>query len=79
MSRESQREFILRLLKLYGRVDAHALVFTHGITRAGARIFELRQEGYPIVTERGERLPDGTQPMAVYRYVAEPEQGALPW
>lgn len=58
---ESQRAFILRLLTEYGRVSARDLVFQHGITRAGARIWELRRQGYRIVTEQRPGR------MAVYR------------
>ena len=75
---ESQREFILRLLKDYGQVSAHDLVFLHGITRAGARIWELRREGYPIVTDPSRVLDDGSRSMAVYR-LPRADQTALPW
>lgn len=71
---ETQRNFILRQLQAYGRVSAHDLNYRHGITRSGARIYELRQAGFNIVTERkaGE--------MAVYRLVVpEPAQRELPW
>lgn len=78
--RETQNALILDLLTKYGRVSAHDLTFRFGITRAAARIWELRHKGHNIVTDPSKRLDDGTRTMAEYRLVgAEPTQAALPW
>ena len=78
MNPAGQRAYILRQLKAHGSVDARDLLLQHGIARAAARIHELRQEGYPIVTEPPRTLEDGRRTMASYRLVdAEPQQRAL--
>ena len=53
-ARRTQREIVLRALVEAGRNGVSALDFlsAHGVYRAGARVFELRNEGYTIRTVR---------------------------
>jgi predicted ArsR family transcriptional regulator len=74
MAREarSQREQILGLLRAHGTVSAHDLTYRHGITRAAARIWELRQEGYVIETGARMTSPGEKRAQAIYTLVSEP-------
>lgn len=64
----TQNRLVLSLLRERGErgVSARELVFDHGITRAAARVYDLKESGYAIETIRGRRLDDGTQEMARY-------------
>jgi hypothetical protein len=75
----SQRDEVLRLLvqaRDHG-VSAHELVYTHGITRGAAVVFDLKQEGYEIETVDEGNTPDGRQKLARYVLRAGPD-GAPP-
>lgn len=54
MAKESQKDFLRRLLRERGEagVGAHELTYQHGITRAAAIVHTLRQEGLPIETKQ---------------------------
>lgn len=69
-----QRRQVLSRLRQGGKhgVSVHDLVYVDGITRAAARVFELRADGYVIDTERGRRLSDGRTTLARYILVREP-------
>lgn len=68
----TQRKKVERILLDQGRVSAHDLVYSHGITRAAAIIHVLKNEGWVINTERGVTHIDGTREMAVYVLVRPP-------
>ena len=47
----TQREMILKHLKRYGKITDVQAFNNFGIRRLGARVFELREQGYPILTK----------------------------
>ena len=51
-TRESQTDVVLALLREHGTVSAHDLTYRFGITRAAARIWDLKQAGHTIETIR---------------------------
>lgn len=51
-SEPSQRQFVLGHLKRYGSIEPLTALREYGCYRLGARIAELRKEGYPIRTEQ---------------------------
>lgn len=51
MSKLSQCERILRHLQDYGSITPMEAISDYGIMRLGARIFELKDRGYLIVTD----------------------------
>lgn len=57
----TQLEIIQEEFRRSGRVDAHEMLYRHGITRTAARIDELRETGWRIRT-----LPIVPGHMAVY-------------
>lgn len=71
-TQEHQTDKVARLLLTEGIVSAHDLVYRYGITRAAARIWDLKHMGWKIETLRGARLADGTQEQARYRLVSAP-------
>ena len=46
----SQQEMILQHLREYGSITPRSAEDRYGIMRLGARIWDLRQKGYDIVT-----------------------------
>lgn len=64
----SQRDIVLRMLRERGSegVSSHEFTYRHGITRAAAVIFTLRQEGFEIETRDEGQTPDGREKMARY-------------
>lgn len=50
--RKTQRELILEHLKAYGAIEPMTALWEYGCYRLGARIADLRAEGYDIATER---------------------------
>lgn len=76
----TQQDKVLRLLveaKEHG-VSAHELVYTHGITRGAAVIFDLRNgtPAYDIETIDEGTTPDGRTKLA--RYVLKPGPEGYP-
>lgn len=47
----NQNEKVLRHLNDYGSITSLEALNGYGIMRLGARIYDLRSEGYPIVSE----------------------------
>ena len=54
--RDSQKAFILNHLKQYGSIEPLTALKEYGCYRLGARISDLRDDGYKIVTERMEGI-----------------------
>lgn len=50
-AKKSQREMILEYLYLYGSITPLEAIIGLGCYRLGARIWDLRKEGFNIVTE----------------------------
>lgn len=71
----SQMTTVLRLLREAGPagVEAHDLVYNHGITRSAAIVHTLRKMGYGIETLDGRTLPDGRKELATYILVRDLE------
>lgn len=51
MSKITQNDRILRHLKDYGYIEPMTAIQDYGITRLGARIWDLKDRGYLIDTE----------------------------
>jgi len=66
----SQREDILRHLKLYGSIQPLQALQMYGCFRLGARILELKQAG-----ERIQSVPESSGRKRWARYVLEGENG----
>ena len=69
-----QREIVLKYLQKYGAITPVEAINELGVTRLGARIYELRNRGYDI---RSEEAPIKNQfgkvmPMARYVYERKP-------
>jgi hypothetical protein len=72
--RETQKAFVERTLRDHGRIDTLDVLYhlnepdgqSRGITRLGAIIWRLRQEGWDIATD------DPTGRVAVYTLISEP-------
>ena len=47
----TQTERILRHLQDYGEIDPMEAIRSYGIMRLGARIWDLKRDGYPIETK----------------------------
>ena len=47
-----QKMRIVNHLEQYGTITQHEALANYGVARLASRIDELRQAGYPIVTER---------------------------
>lgn len=48
--RKTQKTLIANHLKQYGKISAWGAINLYRCTRLGARIFQLRQEGWQILT-----------------------------
>lgn len=70
----TQRDLVLKLLTEAGQhgVSSHELIYTHGITRGAAVIFDLREDGYVIDTIDEGETDDGRQKLARYVLKAGP-------
>lgn len=67
----SQKQMILRHLKEYPGIDPMTAWEKYGIYRLGARIFDLRADGYNIVTNK-KQVPNRYGDMcevAEYRFI----------
>ena len=68
----TQKKAILEHLQKYGRItDAEAYTGKMKCRRLGARIWDLRHEGYNIITDKGESVNEygHTVRYAIYRLV----------
>ena len=54
--RNSQKHYILNHLRKYGFINPMIALRNYGCMRLGARISDLRDEGYNIITERTESI-----------------------
>ena len=54
--KNSQKHYILNHLRKYGSINPMTALREYGSFRLGARIADLREEGYNIVTERTESV-----------------------
>lgn len=54
--KNSQKHYILSHLRKYGSINPMTALREYGSFRLGARIADLREEGYNIVTERTESV-----------------------
>lgn len=71
--KQSQSKQILEYMKKHGSITSIEAVRHIGCLRLSGRIFDLRQEGYPITTDM-EVVPTrngGKTTVAVYRLVEE--------
>lgn len=48
----TQIEKVLRHMQEFGSISSWEAIMEYGITRLGARIYELKKLGYPISSER---------------------------
>ena len=46
----TQKDRVLNHLQTYGRIDPHEALERYGVMRLGARIWDLRHDGYSIST-----------------------------
>lgn len=53
-ARDTQKAAILRDLERHGCITDAEAYKEHGCRRLGARVFDLRREGYNIITDYGE-------------------------
>lgn len=69
----TQRQTILALLTQRGRygVSAHEAIYDMGITRLAAIVFDLRKDGYNIISVDEPDLPNGQK--RLQRYVLQKE------
>lgn len=51
-SKPTQSELILEYIKQFGSITQLQAIVDLGVIRLPSRVFELRQKGYPIVSER---------------------------
>lgn len=54
--RNSQKRYILNHLRRYGFINPMVALREYGSMRLGARIADLREEGYNIITEPTESI-----------------------
>lgn len=74
--RMSQKELVLNYMDEHGSIDPLRAIRDLGILRLGARIHELKAEGWPIVTEtRTRKYPDGTRKTWAEYKIAAPSGG----
>ena len=64
----TQKEMILQHLKRHGSITPKDAIDNYGIMRLGARIYDLKGEGYKIVTETECGINRFGRPIAYARY-----------
>ena len=69
MAKLTQCERILRHLEDYGSITSLEAMSEYGIMRLASRISDLKDQGYPIVSERvtGKNRYEETTSYSVYR------------
>lgn len=60
---ETQNARILQHLKVFGHITPREALAIHGVFRLAARIFQLRQAGHEILTQR---IQEGNHNFAKY-------------
>ena len=74
---EKQNEWVLRYLKTHkGGLTSWEAIRRHRITRLGARIFDLKERGYNIVSLR-EQNQNNNSTHARYVLIGNKNGGAL--
>lgn len=69
-NKNTQKQFILQHLQQYGSIEPLTALREYGCYRLGAVIFNLRAEGYNIVTERVEAKSKITgRPVQFAKYI----------
>ena len=69
-NKNTQKQFILQHLKQFGSIEPLTALREYGCYRLGAVIFNLRAEGYNIVTERVEAKSKITgRPVQFAKYI----------
>lgn len=65
-NRVNQTNIILGHLKAYGSIEPLTAFRDYGVYRLGARIADLRRQGYNIITERRSRISKYTNRKVYY-------------
>lgn len=52
----TQNELVLRHLKDYGEINPMEAIRDYGIMRLGARIYDLKKQGYRIASRTGKGI-----------------------
>lgn len=69
-NKNTQKQFVLQHLQQYGSIEPLTALRKYGCYRLGAVIFNLRAEGYNIVTERIEAKSKITgRPVQFAKYI----------
>lgn len=70
--RKSQKSYILSHMRMFGSIEPLTALREYGVYRLGARISDLRDDGYSIRTERMEGVSKITGNRVSYaRYILE--------
>ena len=64
----TQSELILQHLREYGSITPMDSIHLYGCMRLGARIYDLKQEGYDITVERETAINRFGKPVTYARY-----------
>ena len=79
--RTSQKTYILSHLRKYGTIEPMTALRKYGVYRLGARISDLREDGFDIRTERTEgvsHLTGNRVSYALYRLIEPKGDGVQP-
>ena len=72
----TQEEQVLDYMEKHGSIDPIRAIRDLGILRLGARIHDLKRDGWPIVTEiKSRKYPDGTSKHWAEYKIAAPGGG----
>lgn len=67
---KSQKEYILRHLQTFGSIEPLTALRDYGCYRLGARIADLRADGWHIITERRQAISKRTgKPVQYANYI----------
>lgn len=56
---KTQKELVLNHIKEHGKITSIEAVYRYKITRLSARIYDLRRDGYNIISKRIVKKSDG--------------------
>jgi len=69
-NKTTQKQYVLSHLKQFGSIEPLTALREYGCYRLGAVIFDLRSEGYNIITERMEAKSKITgRPVQFAKYI----------
>lgn len=69
-NKTTQKQYVLSHLKKFGSIEPLTALREYGCYRLGAVIFDLRSEGYNIITERMEAKSKITgRPVQFAKYI----------